>query len=219
MNRRNFIKVGTITLGISALPIWNFLKKKTELEDLYDYLESHTILHPTRGNIPFKLYPHQKEILKNIHENDRVVIVKSRQIGVTTLLAGYMKWRYGLYNYRYMSGSFEMNKYFENTISKFSNVKKHSDGICSVYDEYNYRKIPIMPGGIEKIIITGTPDSKGNLKHLVDWKDFFGLKVFTYSAYNCYPMWDREQINLNREISGYYVNEKAFMREVEAKFV
>lgn len=219
MNRRHFIKVGTVTIGISALPIWNFLKKKTELEDLYDYLESHTILHPIRGNIPFKLYPHQKKILKHIHENDNVVIVKARQIGMTTLLAGYLSWRCGKYNYRYMTGSHEMNKDFEYLKSKFLNVRKHGDSICCVYDEYNYSKIPIMPGGVEKIIIAGTPDYTGNLKHLVDWKDFFGLKVFTYSAYDCYPMWDKKRINFNREISGYYCNENSFMREVEAKFV
>lgn len=217
MNRRHFIKVGTITLGISALPIWNFLKKKTELEDLYDYLESHTILHPTRGNIPFKLYPHQKEILKNIHENDRVVIVKSRRIGVTTLLAGYLRWSSN-YNFEYNSVNENMERHFIEKYYSFNENKSDINKRCCVYDEFNFKTIP-LPHLTNKTIIVGTPDHKGNLKFVVDRKDFFGLKVFTYSAYDCYPMWDREQINLNREISGYYCNENSFMREVEAKFV
>lgn len=217
MNRRHFIKVGTITLGISALPIWNFLKKKTELEDLYDYLESHTILHPTKGNIPFKLYPHQKEILKNIHENDRVVIVKARQIGVTILLAGYLRWSSN-YNFEYNSVNENMERYFINKYYSFNENKSDINKRCCVYDEFNFKTIP-LPHLTNKTIIVGTPDHEGNLKFIVDRKDLFGLKVFTYSAYDCYPMWNRKQINLNREISGYYCNENSFVREVEAKFV
>ena len=219
ISRRKFINVGTLSLGISALPICNFLKKKTELEDLYDYMESHTVLHPLKGEVPFKLYPHHKRILKNIHENDKVVIVKARQIGMTTLLAGYMRWRYGLYNYRYFSGSFERNNHFENKIAKFSNVKIPDNSICCVCDEYNLFKIPIIPEGVKKVIITGTPDYNGNLKYIVDRKDLFGFKVFTYSAHDCYPMWDKNKIDLVKNVYYKHMNDNYFKRDLEAKFV
>jgi hypothetical protein len=218
MNRRHFIKVGTITLGISALPIWNFLKKKTELEDLYDYLESHTIFHSTRGNISFKLHPHQKEILKNIHENDRVVITKARQIGMTTLLAGYLSWRND--PYRYYSANQGMTEYFKKTFDRF--VKRSDNGkfgkSCYILDEVNFDRIP-LPHLTNKTIIVGTPDHKGNLKFVVDRKDFFGLKVFTYSAYDCYPMWNDDSIDIHRQFSNHFNDEESFVREIEAKFV
>jgi hypothetical protein len=50
------------------------------------------IQHPTKGKIPFKLFPYQEELTNDIQENDRVVILKSRQLGISTLSAGYSLW-------------------------------------------------------------------------------------------------------------------------------
>lgn len=50
------------------------------------------IQHPTKGKIPFKLYPYQEELTNDMEENDRVVILKSRQLGISTLSAGYSLW-------------------------------------------------------------------------------------------------------------------------------
>ena len=50
------------------------------------------IQHPTKGKIPFHLYPYQEETLQDIQENDRMVILKSRQLGISTLTAGYSLW-------------------------------------------------------------------------------------------------------------------------------
>lgn len=219
MNRRNFLKIGSLVLGGTAFfSGWNFFRRKTELEDLYAYLESHTIVEPLKGRVPFKLYPYQKEILKNIHENDKVVIVKARQIGMTTLLAGYLSWRND--PYRYYTINEGMAKNFRERFDEFvkQSDKGKFDKPCHVLDEINLDRIP-LPHLTNKTIIVGTPDGFGNLKFVVNRKDLFELKVFTYSAYDCYPKWNREQINSNREISGYYVNEDSFMREVEAKFV
>lgn len=50
------------------------------------------IQHPTRGKIPFKLFPYQEELIEDVQDNDRVVILKSRQLGISTLSAGYSLW-------------------------------------------------------------------------------------------------------------------------------
>jgi len=47
------------------------------------------IQHPTKGKVPFHLYPYQEDTLEDFQENDRMVILKSRQLGISTLVGGY----------------------------------------------------------------------------------------------------------------------------------
>tara|TARA_Y100000592_G_scaffold22186_1_gene34360 strand:- start:2497 stop:4113 length:1617 start_codon:yes stop_codon:yes gene_type:complete len=51
-----------------------------------------TIQHPTKGKIKFNLYPFQEKTLQGIVENDYNIILKSRQLGISTLSAGYSLW-------------------------------------------------------------------------------------------------------------------------------
>lgn len=50
------------------------------------------IQHPVKGRIPFHLYPYQEQALQNFVDNDRNIILKSRQLGISTLIAGYTLW-------------------------------------------------------------------------------------------------------------------------------
>ena len=50
------------------------------------------IQHPQKGKMPFKLYPYQEDSLDEFLEHDRVIILKSRQLGISTLIAGYALW-------------------------------------------------------------------------------------------------------------------------------
>ena len=50
------------------------------------------IQHPTRGRIPFHLYPFQETSLDNLSLHDYNIILKSRQLGISTLSAGYSLW-------------------------------------------------------------------------------------------------------------------------------
>lgn len=50
------------------------------------------IQHPKKGKIPFHLYPYQEDTLQDFQENDRIIILKSRQLGISTLIAGYALW-------------------------------------------------------------------------------------------------------------------------------
>jgi hypothetical protein len=50
------------------------------------------IQHPLRGTISFDLYPFQEESLKNLVDFDYNIILKSRQMGITTLTSAYALW-------------------------------------------------------------------------------------------------------------------------------
>ena len=50
------------------------------------------IQHPTRGRIQFNLFPFQEGTLKLLQKNDRSIILKSRQLGISTLSAGISLW-------------------------------------------------------------------------------------------------------------------------------
>jgi len=50
------------------------------------------IQHPTRGRIQFNLYPFQEKVLNLWRDNPYDIILKSRQLGISTLVAGYSLW-------------------------------------------------------------------------------------------------------------------------------
>ena len=50
------------------------------------------IQHPQRGRIPFHLYPFQEKVLTLFQENPYSIVLKSRQLGISTLGAGYSLW-------------------------------------------------------------------------------------------------------------------------------
>jgi hypothetical protein len=50
------------------------------------------IQHPVRGTIPFLTYPFQDKTLGELAGNKKNIILKSRQMGITTLVAAYALW-------------------------------------------------------------------------------------------------------------------------------
>jgi hypothetical protein len=50
------------------------------------------IQHPTRGRIQFNLYPFQEKVLRLWRDNPYNIVLKSRQLGISTLTAGYSLW-------------------------------------------------------------------------------------------------------------------------------
>ena len=50
------------------------------------------IQHPQRGRIQFNLYPFQEKVLTLMRDNPYSIILKSRQLGISTLTAGYSLW-------------------------------------------------------------------------------------------------------------------------------
>jgi hypothetical protein len=50
------------------------------------------IQHPTRGRIQFNLYPFQDKVLHQFQKNNYNLVLKSRQLGISTLVAGFSLW-------------------------------------------------------------------------------------------------------------------------------
>ena len=50
------------------------------------------IQHPTRGRIQFQLYPFQDKVLHQFQKNNYNLVLKSRQLGISTLVAGFSLW-------------------------------------------------------------------------------------------------------------------------------
>ncbi len=50
------------------------------------------IQHPIRGKIPFELYDFQDKTVTEFQENRMNIILKARQLGISTLTAGYALW-------------------------------------------------------------------------------------------------------------------------------
>lgn len=50
------------------------------------------IQHPKKGKIPFQLYPFQEKTLRALRDHDYNIVLKSRQLGISTLTAGYALW-------------------------------------------------------------------------------------------------------------------------------
>jgi hypothetical protein len=50
------------------------------------------IVHQERGIIPFKTYNFQKTLLKDFHDYRYNIILKGRQLGISTIVSGYISW-------------------------------------------------------------------------------------------------------------------------------
>jgi len=50
------------------------------------------IQHPTRGRILFSLYPFQEKVLHLFRDNQYIITLKSRQLGISTLASAYSLW-------------------------------------------------------------------------------------------------------------------------------
>ena len=50
------------------------------------------ISHPLRGLIPFKTFDYQKDLLNDFNDYRFNIILKARQLGISTISAGYIVW-------------------------------------------------------------------------------------------------------------------------------
>ena len=50
------------------------------------------VAHPLKGLIPFSLYPFQKDCVKSFNSNRFNIVLKARQLGLSTTSAAYITW-------------------------------------------------------------------------------------------------------------------------------
>ncbi len=57
------------------------------------FLKKYAVIqHPIQGKIPFSLYDFQEKMVRDFNEHNYNVILKARQLGISTLTAGYALW-------------------------------------------------------------------------------------------------------------------------------
>ena len=66
--------------------------KKCAVDPSYFLTRYSYIQHPIRGRVLFDLYHYQKNALKDFEQSDYNIVLKGRQIGISTLVAGYALW-------------------------------------------------------------------------------------------------------------------------------
>jgi hypothetical protein len=66
--------------------------KKCFLDPAYFCHNYCHIIHQKRGEILFNLFPFQEDVLKKFQIKDRIIILKSRQLGLSTLCAAFALW-------------------------------------------------------------------------------------------------------------------------------
>ena len=67
--------------------------RKCALDPIYFMKKYCVIQHPQRGKIPFHLYNFQEDCLQDFKNNRFNIILKSRQLGLSTLSAGFILWK------------------------------------------------------------------------------------------------------------------------------
>ena len=65
---------------------------KCAKDPVYFFRKYCYIQHPSRGKILFNLYDFQEDLMGAVSEKRFNVILKSRQLGISTLSAGYSLW-------------------------------------------------------------------------------------------------------------------------------
>lgn len=66
--------------------------KKCGRDPVYFIKNYCKVSHPEKGLIPFKTFDYQDELLKTFNERRYTVILKARQLGISTIVAGYVSW-------------------------------------------------------------------------------------------------------------------------------
>ena len=67
--------------------------KKCSVDPVHFMRKYCIIQHPQKGKVYFNLYPFQEDSLTKISKNRYSIILKSRQLGISTLTAGYALWK------------------------------------------------------------------------------------------------------------------------------
>ena len=65
---------------------------KCASDPVYFMKKYYMIQHPTKGRILFNLYPFQEKVLKSFLLPDHIIINKSRQLGISTLVSAFSLW-------------------------------------------------------------------------------------------------------------------------------
>ena len=67
--------------------------QKCAVDPIYFMRKYCMIQHPVKGKIPFHLFPYQEDTLTQFKDHRYNIVLKSRQTGISTLVAGFSLWK------------------------------------------------------------------------------------------------------------------------------
>ena len=83
-------------VNVSTTDIRQYIKdeyKRCSIDPIH-FIRNHIFIQTQdKGVIKFSLFDFQEQALKDIHANDRSIILKSRQMGISTLISAYCLWQ------------------------------------------------------------------------------------------------------------------------------
>lgn len=72
--------------------------RKCAFDPVYFIRKYIKIQHPTKGAVPFDLYPFQERLIHSFHQHDFNIVLASRQVGKSITSASYLLW-YAMFNF------------------------------------------------------------------------------------------------------------------------
>lgn len=84
------VKIEQVSVSIKERIKEEFMKCASD--PVYFMKKYYMIQHPTKGRILFNLYPFQEKVLKSFLLPDHIIINKSRQLGISTLVSAFSLW-------------------------------------------------------------------------------------------------------------------------------
>ena len=206
MFRRDFLKIASSLSLFGCFNSQNY--HNSEYQSLLSRAEKSSRIDPVLGVVPLKLYNYQKNMLRQICENDKVIFVNARQTGKSTVL--------NLYKDHFMGEKMTSRRPYSirtalvkrhQSYHSYHSLETYDDTI--VGDEVNFWDQKTFKGIIEnnqnskkKIIFAGSVDPQGNMKWAVEHAKKYGFKVFTYTIYDCWDEWPHCKVESFKEYKG-----------------
>ena len=98
------------------------------------------ISHPQRGLIKFDTYPYQDDLLEDFNDFRFTVILKARQLGISTITAAYIVW---LINFHRDKNVMVLATKFATAANLVKKVKNVSGKVLKATGFFSYEKINI----------------------------------------------------------------------------
>jgi len=80
----------------------------------------------TKGKVPFALYDFQKDVVRDFFNNQNIIVLKSRQLGLTTLLAGIATWLMIFYSDKFVLSVSKTEKTAKTFVNKVKNFYRYT---------------------------------------------------------------------------------------------
>lgn len=226
MDRRDFLKSGFLFSGLLANRT-PFLNHNDDIDLITDALEKQASLSFSSPAV-FKFSSIQKELIRNIYENEKILIVKSRQMGMSTILRAVNELderQLALHSSLHFNAKhycdFTWHTYpsHAKAFNLVSGVDEELSNAQIILDDYNcyptrhrYRNLfqsVIERQNIKHCVIAGSIDNYGNMKWAYDNAERYGYKIFVYPY---------DKTNFKMENLAVDMTQEAWRREFECKF-